>query len=41
MTSSVMLTLQCYVDEEMPDTIGIVKTWLNDKVSDAEVRIPG
>ncbi|XP_041483858.1 uncharacterized protein LOC121430607 [Lytechinus variegatus] len=33
--------LQSTVYQEEPDVISIVETWLNDKISDAEIQIPG
>ena len=33
--------LQCYIDSEEPDIVGIVETWLDSKVSNAELQIPG
>ena len=33
--------LQCYIDEEQPDIIGVVETWLKSDVSNAELQFPG
>ena len=33
--------LQCYIDEEVPDIIGVVETWLTSETANAELQFPG